>query len=166
MTREQVKEAADKSWGQDVLPLNQHGYQIGDAVEYLPHVCHAFNANLKNEYPWVFGLKQNPHYEADPMTGEQKIVEDVVELDEGRLQRSVLPMLRNSPDPKEGMKRLVPLRPKAPWPAVVTETHSDGTVDLDVKSNVGDGMVTLHYRNVPIDKSARTPHTCRRKEEV
>ena len=161
MTREQVKEAADKSWGQDI---KQSSYQVGDVVEYLPHVCHAFNCNANNEYPWVIGERKNPRYERDPVTGEEKLVEDVVELDEGKMHRNVLPFLQHLPNPKEERQRYVPLRPKRPWKALVTKVNPDGTVDLDVESNVGSGMLTLHYKSIAVDETGQVPHTCRKKK--
>lgn len=138
-------------------------YQVGDVVEYLPHVCHAFNCNANNEYPWVIGLKQNPRYVINPSTGEQEVVEDVVEVDEGHLHRAVLPNLLNAPDSREQRKRLVPLRPKRPWKAVVTEVNPDGTLDLDINSNVGTGMITLGYAKVPVDETGKLPHSCRKE---
>lgn len=159
MTQEQTKEAADRSWGQDKsTPL----YKVGDVVEYLPHACHSFNCDGNNVYPWVIGVKQNPHYEENPETGEKVVVEDVVEIDEGKLHRSILPGIAQAPNSREERARLVPLRPRKPWRAVVTRANPDGTVDLDVESNVGSGMVTLGYPGVPIDETGRTPHTCRR----
>lgn len=143
-------------------PQETRAYTVGDVVEYLPHVCHAFNCNANNEYPWVIGLKKNPHYELNPQTGENEIVEDVVELDEGQLHRTVLPGIHHSPSPKEGRGKLVPLRPQRAWPARVIAVEPDGTVDLDIASNIGSGMITLHYRNVPIDESGSKPHTCRK----
>lgn len=160
MTQEQVKEAADKSWGQERLP----SYNVGDAVEYLPHVCHAFTPDSNNCYPWVIGMKGPPRYERNPTTGEQEIVEDVTEIDEGRLHREVLPGVNRAANPKEERARLVPLRPKHPWPAVITQVYGDGSVDLQAQSNVGRGMVTLYYTKVPIDETGRTPHSWRKPQ--
>ena len=160
MTRDQVKEAGDKSWGQ-AAPAK---YQVGDTVEYLPHECHAFNCNSKNEYPYVIGLKQNPHYEVDPKTGKQVVVEDIVELDEGHLHRAVLPQVRNAPNPGDQKNTLVPVRPRHPWPAVIRAVNGDGTVDLDIASNVGGG-ITLHYNRVQVDEGCRTPHSCHKPKE-
>lgn len=134
---------------------------VGDEVWYVPHICHAFNCNANNEYPWVIGMKQSPHYEIDKDTGEEKLVEDVKELDEGNLHRVVLPALDRSPNPKEARKNLVPLRPSKPWRAVIRKVNPDGTVDLDVDSNIGSGMTTLHYNRIVLDDSKK-PHTCHR----
>lgn len=134
---------------------------VGDSVEYMPHICHAYNGNQNNEYPWVIGQKRNPHYETDPKTGEKVLVEDIVELDEGHLHRNVLPLISRAPDIREERKKLVPVRPKNPWPAVVRSINDDGTVDLDIVSNVGVGMVTLHYNRVPVDVDGKIPHSCR-----
>jgi hypothetical protein len=136
--------------------------EVGDEVNYLPHECHAYNCNANNEYPWVIGERKNPHYEENPDTGEKELVEDVVELDEGNFHRVVLPAINRSPDPKEARKRLVPLHPKKPWKAVVSNVNSDGTVNLDVESNVGTGMTILHYVNVPLDEAKKSHHTCHR----
>ena len=144
----------------------QKSCQVGDVVEYLPHVAHAFNCNQNNEYPWVLGLKQNPHFAVNPITGEQEMIEDIVELDEGHLQRSILPSIYNSPNPREEIKKLVPLRPKKPWKATVVNVNKDGTLDLDIDSNMGSGMVTLQYKRVPIDGTGRIPHTCRKPRPV
>ena len=133
---------------------------IGDRVLYLPHANHSFNCNHNNEYPWVIGLKQNPHYETNKNTGDRDIVEDIVELEEGYLHRTVLPSIFNSPNPREERKKLVPLRPGRPWPAVVRGINADGTVDLDIASNVGSGMLTLHYNRVPLDETRSLPHSC------
>lgn len=140
-------------------------YQVGDKVEYLPHVCHAFTPDSNNRYPWAIGLKQNPHYVENPQTGEKEIVEDVVEIDEGRLHREVLPGIGHAPNPRDQKGLLVPLRPKTPWLAVVSRVHPDGALDLDVESNVGRGMVTLHYHRIPVDETGQTPHSCRKGVE-
>ena len=134
--------------------------QVGDEVQYLPHVCHAFNCDQNNEYPWVIGLRANPRYETNPATGEKELVEDVIEVDEGTLNRTVLPGIHRMPDQSQERKRLVPLRPKKPWKALVTKVNEDGTMDLDVTSNVGNGMLTLHYCRVPVDGSGKVPHSC------
>ena len=134
---------------------------VGDTVEYLPHICHAFTADGNNQYPWVIGLRQNPHYETNPQTGEKEIVEDIVELDEGHLHRSVIPRLMNAPNPRDQKSLLVPLRPKNPWRAVVQQIHEDKSADLAIESNIGRGMVTLHYAKVPLDATGRTPHSYR-----
>lgn len=155
MIREQIVESE----------IAAQSYQVGDVVEYLPHICHAFTPDANNHYPWVIGLKQNPHYEENPQTGEKEIIEDVVELEEGHMHRHVLPHIGHAPNPRDQKSKLVPLRPKCPWRAVVQKVHEDGTVDLDVESNVGRGMVTLHYANVPVDESAATPHSCRKAKE-
>lgn len=136
-------------------------YKVGDVVEYLPHMCHAFNHNGNNEYPWVIGMKKNPHYEEHPHTGEKVLVEDVVELEESRLHRHVLPGIAQAPNPGEERKKLVPLRPTKPWRAVVRGVRDDG-LDLDIDSNIGVGMITLHYDGVPVDESGTTPHSCRK----
>lgn len=142
-------------------------YFVGDVVEYLPHVCHAFTPDPNNRYPWVIGMKQNPRYEENPNTGARELVEDIVEIDEGRLHREVLPHVGRGPNPTDVKGRLVPLRPRNPWAATVTAVHPGGrTVDLDVDSNVGRGMITLHYARVPVDEAGMTPHTCRKKEAV
>lgn len=137
-------------------------YQFGDRIEYVPHVCHAFNCNGNNEYPWVIGQKQPPRAEQDPVTGEIRTVEHLVELDEGRLHRNVLPFVSQAPDAADHSRRLVPLRPVKPWPAVVRQVHDDGTLDLDIESNIGVGMVTLHYDRVPVEESGQMPHSCRK----
>lgn len=134
--------------------------QVGDDVWYVPHVSHSFNCNLNNEYPWVVGVRQNPHYEENESTGERELVEDVVEVEEGHLHRAVLPSVSRHPNPREERQRLVPLRPKKPWRAVVRRVNADGTVDLDVDSNVGEGMITLHYNKVQVDQAGTAPHTC------
>ena len=136
--------------------------KVGDVVEYLPHICHAFTPDENNQYPWVIGLRQNPHYEENPRTGEKEVVEDIVELEEGHLHRSVIPQIGHSPNPRDQKSKLVPIRPKKPWRGIVQHVHADGTVDLDVESNIGRGMVTLHYAKVPIDEAGRTPHSCRK----
>jgi hypothetical protein len=140
--------------------------QVGDEVWYLPHECHAYNCNANNEYPWVVGERKNPHYEENPDTGEKELVEDVVELDEGFLHRVTLPTIHRSPDPREAKKRLVPLRPAKPWKAIVCNVNPDGTVDLNVESNQGVGMITLGYKNVPLDETKAVHHTCHRKAGV
>ena len=140
----------------------QNAVSIGDRVWYVPDMCHAYNCNLNNEYPWTIGFRQNPHYEENPDTGERELVEDVLELEEGHLHRVVLPAVHRHPNPKEERIKLVPLRPGKPWPAVVRKVNSDGTLDLDIDSNVGVGMVTLHYDRVPLDENKDTPHTCHR----
>ena len=143
-----------------MLQAEEHpSYHVGDVVEYLPHECHAFNCNTKNEYPYVVGMKSNPHYETNPTTGRQEVVEDIVEIDEGYLHRSVLPQVRNAPNPKDQKSNLVPLRPQNPWSAVVRAVNDNGTLDLDIASNVGGG-ITLHYNGVPVDKDRRMPHSC------
>ena len=137
------------------------GLQVGDRVWYVPHMCHAFNCNLNNEYPWVVGIKQNPHYEENRDTGEKELTEDIVEVEEGQLHRAVLPLVHRHPTPREERKRLVPLHPKNPWRAVVCRVHENGTVDLDIESNVGAGMVTLQYNRIPVvDRAGIEPHTC------
>jgi len=143
----------------------QEEYQVGTEVEYLPHECHSLNYNQNNEYPWVIGKKQNPRYETNPQTGVQELVEEVEEVEEGRLHRTVIPNIHRSPNGSEERKRLVPLRPRHPWPAKVTRVNPDGTLDLDILSNIGNGMVTLGYRKVPVDETGRIPHSCRRKGE-
>lgn len=140
-------------------------YQVGDVVEYFPHMCHGLNCNHRNEYPWVFGLKQNPHYVTNKNTGQQELEYDVVEVDEGRLHRGVLPGIRNSPNPVEQMKNLVPLRPKSPWRATVKAVNPDGTLDLEVESNIAPGMIVLSYLRVEIDESGMKPHSCRKGTE-
>src|SRR5258708_2684453 len=105
--------------------------KAGDEVWYIPHACHAYNPNGNNQYPWVVGMKQSPHYVDNPDTGEKELVEDIVEIDEGHLHRVVLPAIDRSPDPREARKKLVPLRPKKPWHAVVRSVNADGTVSLD-----------------------------------
>lgn len=137
-------------------------FTVGEQVEYFPHMCHGLNCNHSNEYPWVFGLKQNPHYIINNKTGQQEMVEDVVEVDEGRLHRAVLPGIRNSPDPTEQSKKLVPLRPKRPWKAIVAAVNQDNTLDLEVESNIAPGMITLAYRNVQVDDTGLTPHSTRK----
>ena len=140
--------------------------QVGDEVNYVPHICHAYNCDGNNRYPWVIGLKKGPHYEKNPDTGEDELVEDVVEIDEGHLHRVVIPAMNRSPDPREARKQLVPLRPKHPWKAVVRNVNtSKGTADLDIESNVGMGMTTLHYNDVPID-DLKGHHTCHAKEQA
>lgn len=133
--------------------------QVGDTVWYVPHISHAFNCNQNNEYPWAIGMKKNPHYEENPDTGEQELVEDIVEVKEGDLHRNVLPHVFRHPNPKEERKKLIPLRPKNPWRATITALNPDGTANIDIDSNIGAGMVTLHYRNVPHDPQAQTPHS-------
>ena len=135
-------------------------YQVGSKVWYVPHICHAFNCNLNNEYPWTVGLKKNLHYQENQDTGEKELVEDIVEVEEGQLHRNVLPLIHRSPEPREERKRLVPLSPKNPWRATIERVHTDGTVDLDIESNVGNGMVTLQYSRIPVDEAGKTPHTC------
>jgi len=133
-------------------------YRVGDEVWYLPHMCHAFNCNQNNEYPWVIGMKQNLRLETNEETGERVTVEDLVELDEGRFHRQVLPGIVGFPEHRD---KVVPLRPRKPWRAVVRRVREDGTLDLDIDSNVdGGGMITLHYDRVPIDESATVPHSC------
>ena len=139
-------------------------YKVGDKVEYVPHMCHAFNCNQNNEYPWVIGMKVNPQYKDNPHTGEKELVEDVVELDEGRLHRTVLPGIFVEPESGLTRKKLVPLRPVKPWLAIVRGLHGDA-LDLDIDSNVGSGMITLHYDRVPVDESGLAPHSCRRVEK-
>lgn len=137
-------------------------FTVGDEVEYFPHMCHGLNCNHSNEYPWVFGLKQNPHHVVNKNTGQPEVVEDIVEVEEGRLHRAILPGIRVSPDPSEHMKKLVPLRPKRPWKAKVAGVNSDGTLDLEVESNIAPGMITLGYRGVKVDESGLVPHSCRK----
>lgn len=140
-------------------------YKVGDRVEYVPHLCHAFNCNGNNEYPWVIALRKNPRYEKDAITGERMVVEDLEELEEGRLHRNVLAGIHQAPNINEAKALLVPMRPTKLWPAVVRGVSDDGTLDLDIESNIGRGMNTLHYDRVPIDESGSTPHSCRRKEK-
>ena len=140
--------------------LEPKQFQPGDVVSYVPHVSHSFNCNLNNEYPWVIGLKQDPHYEQNPDTGEKELVEDIVPIEEGHLHRVVLPSIHRHPNPREERKKLVPLHPGKPWRAVVRCINEDGTVDLDVDSNVGVGMVTLPYNKVKVDEDKTLPHTC------
>lgn len=138
--------------------------RVGEQVLYVPHTSHSFNCDLNNRYPWVIGLRQNPHYKTNPETGEKELIEDVVEIEEGHLHRSVLPGICRHPNPKEERKRLVPLRPNSLWPAVVRRVHADGSADLDIDSNVGNGMVTLHYSRVPCDPEVQTPHSYSRRQ--
>lgn len=135
-------------------------YTVGKKVLYLPHICHSLNCDHNNEYPWVIGIKQNPRLEKNPETGELETVEEVVEVDESKLSRTVLPSVINAPNPKEQHQKIVPLRPRKPWPAVIIATNKDNTLDLDILSNVGSGMVTLQYRHVPIDETRSKPHSC------
>lgn len=149
----------------DSVYARPKSYQVGDVVEYLPHICHAFTPNANNEYPWAIGLKHNPHFVENPATGEKELVEDVLEIEESKLHREVLGQVRNAPDPRDQRGKLVPLRPKKPWRAVVRGVHTDCTLDLEVESNVGKGMVTLHYARVPVDESGMAPHSCRKGGE-
>lgn len=135
---------------------------VGEVVNYVPHECHAYNCDSNNHYPWVIGIKKPARYEVDPNTGQQELVQDVVELDEGHLHRVVLPAMNRAPNPRKAREDLVPLRPKKPWKAVITKVHPDGSVDLDVDSNVGTGMITLHYSKVKLGDLG-TPHTCHRR---
>lgn len=117
---------------------------VGGAAFYLPSIDHATNANQAGQFPWVLGVKTH--------TGEVK------ELAGKALADHLRWLKRQGRNPIAENKRLVPVRPGAPWPAKVTAVNDDGTVNLDIQSN--NGGVTLHYDGVPVDPTKQEPHSC------
>ncbi len=135
--------------------------QVGDKVLYVPHVCHALNQNpLTKDYPWVFGDRAGrPRLPAYKRQDDGSDPDKPYELEGKELQR-FLTEVKGS----DRRDRIVFIRPKELWPATVRAVNPDGTVNLDVTSNVGG--FTLHYNNVKIDREPGTPtiekhHTCR-----
>lgn len=129
---------------------------IGDQIGYVPSSTYAMHPNqvngphgAVNDFPWVFGLLP----EFSVKDGETK----PKELTQQEAQQFIT-QLKRHPNPSEQRKRLVFLRPCVAWPAVVTLVNEDGTVNIDIQSN--QGGFTLHERNVKIDSTKKTPHTC------
>ncbi len=125
---------------------------VGDRVYYLPDNCHATNQNADGSYPYVMGLRTATF---DQRTQKQSFT--VRELDDRQL-KEYLNFVRRSPNVGAERGNLVPLRPAAAWPAIVTAVNANGTVDLDVASN--NGGVTLHYRNIKVDRKRKRFHSC------
>lgn len=106
---------------------------IGDEVLYVPSVEYAFDMGPSGR-AWTFGRKA-PNGKVTPLTEKQ--AGDLIDLTRAR------PHERGS---------LVPLAPKEPWPAVVTDEH-EGFADLDVKHPLGG--VTLHLKRIPHDPEGK-----------
>lgn len=123
--------------------------EIGDRVHYLPGSEQAFLKGQDGTYPWAIGLKRYG------MVGN-KVQEIVDELSHKQLDE-YLDFLHRCPDPTAERKRIVFLRPKVAWPAVVTEILENGNLALEVQSsNTG---VTLHYASVPEDRTLTRGHS-------
>jgi hypothetical protein len=133
----------------------------GSRVYYLPHLIHALNRDISGEMSWVMGHKKVSHYQTG-FPGQMQAREEVVELSGVQLDK-LLDAVKRHPNSAEAGKFIVPVRPRSPWPAIVTAINPDGTVDLDVQSN--NGGVTLHYGSVPVSE-ADEPHTCRLAQNV
>lgn len=135
--------------------------QIGDKVNYLPHEVHSRQLG-PDGFAWVFGWR-----ERRPGGALRKQQEDEVEElsnSEAMLKFDHLNHLPADHASREA-KKLVMLRPRKPWTATVVAVNHDPKVsgrllsaDLDI-SDPTTG-VTLHYRNVPVDELAKTPHSC------
>lgn len=124
--------------------------EVGDAVKFIPGKEFALQRNQTGgphgpagSYPWVLGRVKGA---------------DVLELTDKDAEK-FLDFIRRAPDVKMALRQLALVRPKHSWPATVTAVHEDGTVDVDVQSNMGG--VTMHLTNVPIgDVADPEPHTC------
>lgn len=124
-------------------------FKVGDKVNYVPDMTHALEKGPNGDYPWVIGVKRVRRVNGRPT--------EVVEELEGKPLEDYLAALRRSPKADEERKKLVFLRPNTTWPATVVAVHDDGTVDLDIKSNVGG--VTLNYTNIELDDNAEQFHS-------
>jgi hypothetical protein len=120
--------------------------QVGDRVLYVPHECHALEANANGEYPWEMEYT-HPNGKKEILVGE-------------RIPQ-VIAAIKRFPDPSEERKKLKFLYPCKTWSATVTAVHENGTVSLDVQSN--NGGVTLQYDNIPLDEVQKNPHTCHKE---
>lgn len=131
--------------------------QVGDKVLYVPHACHAFHQDrLTSAWPWVVGKRAwvpktdsrgKPVFK-DGMPQTHAVVQEMTDEDLNSLS------LKRTENPvafSEEFKLVVPVRPKELWPATVTGVNENGTVNLDVESNVGG--VTLHL-TVPVSLTA------------
>jgi hypothetical protein len=117
--------------------------QVGDKVLYVPHEIHAFQPDAAGNLAWVIGRKVPPSGNVEELSG--KTLQEYLDL------------IRRSSDPTRARQDLVLMRPSKPWAAVVTAVNEDGTASLDIASTTGG--VTLHYRGIPLDSSARKPHS-------
>jgi hypothetical protein len=123
---------------------------IGSIVAYVPGVEHALQRNQVNgphgpagAYPWVIGRVKG---------------KDTLELADKEAEK-FLEFVRRSPDVKVAMRQVTFIRPKHTWPGTVTAINDDGTVDLDVQSNMGG--VTLHLTGVVVNAGdINVPHSC------
>jgi hypothetical protein len=138
----------------DYLP---HAWNIGDHVYYVPHACFARHQNAQSPlyndggFAWVIGKVTKTR---DKRSGEW--TETVEELHGPELTQ-LLQRLKSSTDPG-AWQQVRFIRPNAMWPAIVTGTWDDGTVDLDV--NLGGSGGTLLQDRVKIDQQGNGPHTC------
>lgn len=130
---------------------------IGDKVLYVPHQCFARHKNANSplfkdgEYAWVIGQRQTKR---DKLSGET--TETVTELHGPALARFI-EQVNSNPSP-EAWKQVAFVRPNVCWPAVVTGTWADGTVDLDV--NCGGSGTTLVQNRVKVDQDGKQPDSC------
>lgn len=136
---------------------------IGDKVLYVPAQCFARHKNAQSplfkdgEYAWVIGRKRQA---TDKFTRE--VTETVDEL-HGLDLTNFISQVSGSPDP-QAWRQVAFVRPNTSWPAIVTGTWADGTVDLDV--NCGGNGVTQHMDHVKIDQDGKQPHSCHASTET
>ncbi len=133
--------------------------QVGDKVQYVPHVCHALSRAIDGSYPWAIGRRGRPKMVRQGRNiapaEEPGEVEELVDKD----LHDYLAEIRRSPQQQNMRGALVMLRPLKTWNAVVRAVNDDGTVDLDITDGTHSG-VTLHYDKVPVTplRAFANPH--------
>jgi hypothetical protein len=133
---------------------------IGDTVHYVPHECHALEADARGEYPWRLGrddvvLKPKAVEVDGKMVERLEHTHETEVLSGHRIGEYLSYLKRAVPGEKRKLRRLEPLRT---YPATVAAVHDDGSVDLVIKHPRSG--VTLEYVGVHLDHKAALPHTC------
>lgn len=117
---------------------------VGDKVLFVPTESHALDRDMNGNYAWEIGRKNDKG--------------DVVVLTDNEVERFLVRIKEHA----DNRDRLVLIRPKHFWDAVVRGVNPDGTVSLDIEHALPG--VTLHYDNIVVGEDTNTHHTCCVKE--
>lgn len=112
---------------------------INDVVEYVPSTLYARAQDDSSS--WTFGWRYTRQEGRD-------VRHEIVELSQSQLKEKLAWLDRHS-DRLAESRKLVPLRPRKTWKAVVKVINDDGTVSLDIESGARSG-VTIHERRVKV----------------